>query len=312
MKRGKIKILFVCKGNIFRSMTAEYCLKDFLKRKNLNGFEISSAGIKAKKEQMAVAVLKELLSKNINPRKHRQRKINKKIAENADLIIAMSEQYKSYIEEKFGKKNVVLYKKILYGKNLSLEDIDEAVPNYIEDHESESLYEKYVVNYIYKHTPLLYEKLEKYILFRGFVLGIFKHRENLPFIPLYETKNTVAFMSIDIPEKEDCHILIIPKRVYLSFNYLPKKILDELMGTAEIIGRVLNKTHKGYHILLNEGKASRHSNNHVHLHIIPRNKNDKIEMEGWRKMHLNKKKFLNLNKSIIKKIREVVNEKRRN
>ena len=31
----KLKILFVCTGNVFRSLSAEYCLKDYLKKHNI-------------------------------------------------------------------------------------------------------------------------------------------------------------------------------------------------------------------------------------------------------------------------------------
>ena len=31
-----MNILFVCTGNVFRSMTSEYCFKDFLKKNNIN------------------------------------------------------------------------------------------------------------------------------------------------------------------------------------------------------------------------------------------------------------------------------------
>ena len=48
----KLKILFVCKGNIFRSVTAEYSLRKYLFDNNINDVIVSSAGIEAKKEKI--------------------------------------------------------------------------------------------------------------------------------------------------------------------------------------------------------------------------------------------------------------------
>jgi len=162
MKREKIKILVVCKGNIFRSMSVEYCLKDFLKKRKIKNFEIESAGTKAKKEDIPKPILDALLSKKIDPRKHKQRKINKKMVEEADLIIAMDKSNRDYIEKKFGKRKVVLYKKLLFGKDISLKDLDEVIPNREENREATNYYLKYIVNYLHRNTPLLYKRLKKY------------------------------------------------------------------------------------------------------------------------------------------------------
>ena len=44
MKNDKIKILFVCLGNICRSPMAEFCMKDLIKKAGLEDrFEVASA-----------------------------------------------------------------------------------------------------------------------------------------------------------------------------------------------------------------------------------------------------------------------------
>jgi len=303
VKKEKIKILFVCTGNIFRSVSNHYCLKDYLIKHKINDIEVASAGVDThEKNSFPESIYGTLKKWGINADKHKQQQINKKIYEWADLIIVMTPLQKKIIEKKFGKRHVVLYKDILYGKTLTLKDVNEEVPNYKIKKKQAYKYEKNVVTYIHNHTKLLYKRLRKYILFRGFVVGAYDHGKNLPFIPLYETKNTLAFMSIDIPEKEDGHILVIPKKLYTSFDYLPKELLTELMTTVQKIGKVLTKSHGGYNLLLNEGRTTPHSNNHIHFHLIPRRRDDLIIVEGWRRMHLNRKKFLELNKEMKKDI----------
>jgi len=294
----EVKILFVCTGNVFRSMSGDYCLKNYLKKKNIKGFKISSAGTHAKNQKIAKETQKTLLSLGINVKKHKQRRINQKIYNENDLIIAMAEDHKEFIEKRFGKEKVVLFKEILYGKKISLRDLNEEIPNWVEDQKADEEYERYVVKYIHKNIPRLYERLERYILFRRFVLGQGHHINRLPFIPLKETKNTISFMSIDIPHWEDGHVLVIPKKVYLSFNHLTNYLRNELINHVSIITKAITKTHGGFHLLLNDGKAADHSNNHVHFHVIPRNKGDKIKMEGWRKRSLNKKEFLKINEKM--------------
>lgn len=303
VKRGKIKILFVCTGNIFRSVSNHYCLEDYLKKHGIKDIEVQSAGVDTREKNLfSDSIYKTLQGKGINAYGHKQRQINQYIFDWADLIIVMTPLQKEIIEKKFGKRHVVLYKDILYGKFLTLRDIDEEIPDYKTKKRQEERYVRYIVNYIHKHTKRLYKRLRKYILFRGFVVGAYNHGKNLPFIPLYETKNTIAFMSIDIPEKEDGHVLVIPKKIYTSFNYMPKELLTEMITTVQKIGRVLTRTHGGYNILLNEGRTTPHSNNHIHFHLLPRRRDDLIIVEGWRRMHLNKKKFLELNKEMKKQI----------
>ncbi|HCB52188.1 TPA: protein-tyrosine-phosphatase, partial [Patescibacteria group bacterium] len=45
-----MKVLFVCTGNIFRSMSAEYIMKKYIQDHNLNEIVVSSAGTVAHEE----------------------------------------------------------------------------------------------------------------------------------------------------------------------------------------------------------------------------------------------------------------------
>jgi len=55
-----MKLLFVCTGNIFRSMSAEYLAKKYIKDNKIKGIEISSAGTIANPESPFSYTIKNL------------------------------------------------------------------------------------------------------------------------------------------------------------------------------------------------------------------------------------------------------------
>jgi len=97
------KIIFVCKGNIYRSVIAEKYLKKLLNNKGMNGeFEITSAGIngtagtkppKGKNikdyPEIYKVVKKFIDEKGIDLADHNSSQITREKAEQADLIIVM-------------------------------------------------------------------------------------------------------------------------------------------------------------------------------------------------------------------------------
>ena len=79
-KGDKLKVLFVCTGNIFRSLSAEYCMKDYLKRNNIKNITVHSAGTVANKEHAHPAIITTLKSHGIIIKNHVQTKLTKEIA----------------------------------------------------------------------------------------------------------------------------------------------------------------------------------------------------------------------------------------
>lgn len=126
-----------------------------------------------------------------------------------------------------------------------------------------------------------------------------------PVIFLKEAKNTVSFLSIDFPEKEDGHVLVIPKKHFPSLEDIPINIEHELIEHVSAISKVLRKTHKGCNVLLNDGRAAGQRVNHTHFHIIPRDKGDKIKIELWKKKKMSVDQFKKLHAKIRKEIEKV-------
>ncbi len=88
-----MKILFVCSGNTCRSPMAE----GYLKSLNLEGVEVSSAGLQAGGcvSENSVSALKDM---GIDISQHIPRQITREMCENSDKIICMTATHKALLE----------------------------------------------------------------------------------------------------------------------------------------------------------------------------------------------------------------------
>ena len=92
------KILFVCTGNICRSVIAEHLFKKILKDKKIVDIEVGSAGIDGNPEYRIYGILAELMTeKGIDYSKHISTKITDKHLADCDLIIVMEQLHQKYI-----------------------------------------------------------------------------------------------------------------------------------------------------------------------------------------------------------------------
>jgi len=144
------------------------------------------------------------------------------------------------------------------------------------------------------------DKIKINCIFCDFIGGKKKRNKDYPFEIIHETKNTLSFLSIDFPKKEDGHMLVIPKKHFKYLEEIPKEILHEIIEHIKLASRVLKKTHKGCNIWTNNGKAAQQSIFHVHFHIVPRDTKDGIKIRIWEKKKMSKKEFEKLNLRIKK------------
>lgn len=298
------KVLFVCNGNIFRSFSAEALLKHYLDQHEITGWEVFSAGVTAKKEKIDPETLAKLRGLGITDLRHKQHKLNKKMLKKYDVVIAMAQDQVDSIKKKFDYRHTVLFNELVKRERSSITDI-ESVANYQTNRPGVEAKLDETVDYIHRSIPKLIEGIDERIyLFSEFAKGLrdYNHKNGFPFIKLYETPNTLAFMSISIPSKEDGHILVIPKERYVSFQEIPPKVLKELMLSMQKIGDVLERDHGGYNVLLNNGSAAGQYIFHAHFHLLPRNDGDRINLEGWIVQRMTKEQFVELNTRLKEKI----------
>ncbi|MEI6773769.1 MAG: HIT family protein [bacterium] len=177
--------------------------------------------------------------------------------------------------------------------------------------ESRDKYENHVVEHIQKWIPSIVRSIkERHSLFVDLMERRLCHRNGMPFIPLYETKYTIVFMSIAIPQYEDGHVLIIPKKRFRTIEEMSSNYLKDLMSTVQIVGTVVKQTHTGYNLLLNNGEDAGQYILHVHFHLIPRKEHDHITIEFFKKQKLSSKAFIAYNMLLKNNIKKFLQEKK--
>ena len=149
-------VLFVCTGNIFRSVAAEYALKAGL------GVDtscvVSSAGIDVKPQSMHDWVQTRLREKGADATTHVQRQLTRELLEAADLVIAMGRDHQIFIQEQFGR-DVPLFNQICLGHDRPILDVHEAIPGWETDPERARTYVCSVIDVIWATAPALLSHL---------------------------------------------------------------------------------------------------------------------------------------------------------
>jgi len=151
-----MKVLFVCSGNVFRSLSAEACFNHYVK---INGLSHSalSAGSRVVSQPIHPAVIGELNNHGIIV-EHQPRSVCKELISDCDLVIAMGLDHQSFLKERFGVK-ALLFNELVNGKKESIPDHYEVLfENNLYGDEIIS-YIRGVVRYIHNSIPLLIKSL---------------------------------------------------------------------------------------------------------------------------------------------------------
>jgi len=149
---NSVKVLFVCTGNVFRSMTAECCLKSFLKKVNNRRIRVSSAGIEANYELANPVTIATLSYLGINIADHVQTKLTEELVRENDIIVSMAKDHQQYIMRHFGEYSP-LFNEIAHDEATSVKDIESLQGNQALEHFKDT------VLHIYDSTPLIYQNL---------------------------------------------------------------------------------------------------------------------------------------------------------
>ena len=91
---------------------------------------------------------------------------------------------------------------------------------------------------------------------------------------VYEDDDTLAFL--DIHPRAPGHIMVIPKKHAENILDLPDDKIEPVFRAVKKVTEMINKTLSpdGFTIGINHGKVSGQAIDHLHVHIIPRWKND--------------------------------------
>jgi protein-tyrosine phosphatase len=151
-------ILFVCTGNVFRSMAAEYSFRAQLG--SHSSCRVESAGIEAKPKPIHPVIGNRLIQKGTDPSAHVPQQLTKELVERNDLIIAMGLGHREFIHKTFGL-NVPLFNEVSFGKETPILDLHEALPDWERDMDEARAYVESVIDYIWEAIPELITRLSQ-------------------------------------------------------------------------------------------------------------------------------------------------------
>jgi histidine triad (HIT) family protein len=107
---------------------------------------------------------------------------------------------------------------------------------------------------------------------------------------VYEDEQFKAILDVNPCNKG--HVLVIPKTHIKDIYELDEQLGAELFKIVIKISKAVKKTYslKGLNIVQNNGEVAGQTVMHFHMHIVPRNKEDKITL-GWESISLVEEDF---------------------
>ena len=103
----------------------------------------------------------------------------------------------------------------------------------------------------------------------------------LPAFVVFEDDCILAFL--DINPLAQGHTLVIPKKHYENIFDIDEETLQRIIVAAQKIAQKMKKvlSAEGVNVINASGKTAEQSVPHFHLHLIPRKRGDKIDMNAW-------------------------------
>jgi protein-tyrosine phosphatase len=151
------RVLFVCTGNIFRSLTAERALRHALRDRA--DIHVSSAGTVDYPHVVAPNVREYLLSKGFDVSSHQRRTLTEAIVRESHLVIAMSVDHRDYLRNRFGH-SAPLFLEACGEPGEALPDIEEVVLDYLTNPVDVDAHVRATIDRILSLTPRLAVRLD--------------------------------------------------------------------------------------------------------------------------------------------------------
>jgi protein-tyrosine phosphatase len=150
-------VLFVCTGNIFRSVTAEYALRNVLgSRRDIT---VASAGTEDFPHVVSPLVTDYLLARGLDVSRHRRRTLTAQLLEEPGLVIAMSTEHRSVLIERFNRRDVPLFTEACGLPSEPLPDVDEVVRDHKTNPVGVEAHVRMIIDRIIELTPRLASRL---------------------------------------------------------------------------------------------------------------------------------------------------------
>jgi protein-tyrosine phosphatase len=152
-----MQVLFICTGNIFRSLTAEYALRAALPAGH--DIVVASAGTEDFPHIVKPVVSQYLLSQGFDVRAHRRRTLTATMLDEAGLVIAMSTEHREELDRRFGRPDIPLFAEACGFPGETLPDVDEAVVDHRTNAAAVEAHVRKTIDRIVELTPRLARRL---------------------------------------------------------------------------------------------------------------------------------------------------------
>ena len=120
-------VLFVCTGNIFRSLTADFVLRKLLAHRA--DIMVGSAGTDDYPHVVRPRVRNYLLEKGYDVSSHQRRTLTRELIDGSALVVAMSTDHQAFIRERFAR-HAPLFLEACGEPAAWLPDIEDVIPDY--------------------------------------------------------------------------------------------------------------------------------------------------------------------------------------
>jgi protein-tyrosine phosphatase len=155
------RVLFVCTGNIFRSLTAEYALREVLGPGS--DIVVASAGTEDYPHVVWPMVGDYLLARGLDVSRHRRRTLTAEMLREPGLVIAMSTEHRVVLAEQFDRRDVPLFTEACGLPGEPLPDVDEAVTDFVTNAVAVAAHVRMTIDRIIELTPRLAQRLSRRI-----------------------------------------------------------------------------------------------------------------------------------------------------
>ncbi len=98
--------------------------------------------------------------------------------------------------------------------------------------------------------------------------------KEMPAEVIYEDDKTLAFL--DVNPSASGHTVVIPTEHYRNIQELPVEFVEAVFTTVKTVASMLEKAMGGGHFTIgfNNGRLSGQEIDHIHIHLIPRCRDD--------------------------------------
>jgi protein-tyrosine phosphatase len=146
------RLLFVCTGNIFRSLAADAAARSLLAGRR--DIHVSSAGTDDYPHLVRPYTRGYLLEKGFDVSAHQRRTLTQALVDESQLVVAMSTDHQAVIRQRFGR-DVPLYLEACGEGAQWLPDIEDVIPDYLTNRPAVEAHVRVTIDRIVDLAPRL-------------------------------------------------------------------------------------------------------------------------------------------------------------